>query len=114
MRGTKPSLYVFKKDVGKRIENPKTEVHFVIVDTENNKDYPLNFVCVLPKCLINTRSAFRKIFGEENIPIAKRLLSNALRKESDSEIKSEIRKRLKMIHENNIRRTQFANLRRSL
>ena len=112
----KPSLYLFKKDVGKRIENPKTEVHFVIVDAEKYKDYPLNFVCILPQVqgLVNTRSAFKKIFGEESIPLARRLLSNALRKESDSEIKSEIRKRLKMIHENNIRGTQFANLRRSL
>jgi len=36
----KPSLYLFKKDISGTIENPRTEVHFVIVDSDTSKDYP--------------------------------------------------------------------------
>ena len=100
----KPSLYVLKRDLGRNSENPKTEVHFVIIDSEASKDYPLNFVCVLPQgqSLVNGHSTFRKIFGEDSVPVARRLLSKALRKESDSEIKTEVGKRLKMLAPKNI------------
>ncbi len=100
----KPSLYVFKTDLGRNSENPKTEVHFVVVDSETSKDYPLNFVCVLPQgqSLVNGHSTFRKIFGEDSVPLAKRLLSKALRKERDSEIKVEVGKRLKMLASKNV------------
>jgi hypothetical protein len=95
----KPSLYLFKRDVGGTIENPKTEVHFVIVDSDKSKDYPLNFVCVLPQVrgLVNGHSTFRRMFGEDSVPLAKKLLSKALTKERDLEISIEVGKRLKML-----------------
>jgi hypothetical protein len=95
-----PRLYLLKRDVGRNLENPKTEVLFVVVDSDIPKTYPLNFVCVLPlsQGLCSGQSAFRKLFGKESIPLAKKLLSKALSKESDSEIKIEIRKRLKQLN----------------
>jgi len=100
----KPSLYLFKRDMGGTIENPKTEVHFVIVDSDKSRNYPLNFVCVLPQFqgLVNGHTTFRRIFGEDSVPLAKKLLSKALTKESDFEIKTEVGKRLKMLSTNNI------------
>ena len=94
----KPRLILVKREIG-RLDNPKTEVHFVVIDSDSSKDYPLNFVCVLPlsHCLYSGHSTFRKLFGEESIPLAKKLLSKALSKEGDSEIKTEIGKRLKTL-----------------
>ena len=95
----KPSLRFFKRDVGGTIENRKTKVLFVVVDSAICKAYPLNFVCMLPlpHGLCSGHSAFRKLFGEDSMPLAKKLLSKALAKESDSEIKTEIGKRLKLL-----------------
>jgi|GEM_PF-3460048 hypothetical protein len=95
----KPSLFLLKKEVGRTIENPKTVVHFVIVDSQTPKDYPLNFVCVLPNVqgLVNGHTTFSRLFGKESVPLAKRLLAKALKKESDLEIKSQVGQRLKMI-----------------
>jgi hypothetical protein len=96
----KPRLILFKREIGRNIENPKTEVHFVVVDSDQPKDYPLNFICVLPsnQGIHNRHSTFRKVFGEEYLPLAKKLLSKALSKESDHEIKTEIRDRLKKLN----------------
>lgn len=100
----KPSLYLLKRDIGKKIENPKTIVHFVVVDSDTPKDYPLNFVCLLPNVngLLNGHSIFSRIFGEESLPLAKRLLVKAMKKEDDFEIKSEVGQRLKMIAQSQI------------
>ncbi len=99
----KPRLILFKREVG-RLDYPKTEVHFVVVDSDLSKEYPLNFVCVLPlsQALHRGHSAFRKLFGEESIPLAKKLLSKALSKESDSEIKTEIGRRLQLLKQSNV------------
>jgi len=45
----KPNLYFLKKRIGRTIENQKTEVHFVVVDSDTSKDYPLDLrrYCVL-------------------------------------------------------------------
>jgi hypothetical protein len=96
----KPLLYLLKREVGRSLENPKIEVLFVVVDSDISKTYPLNFICVLPlsQRLYSSHSAFRKLFGDDTIPLAKKLLTKALAKESDSEIKTEIRKRLKHLN----------------
>lgn len=100
----RPSLYLFKRDIGKKIENPKTIVHFVVVDSDAPKDYPLNFVCLLPNVhgLVKGHSIFSKIFGEESVALAKRLLVKAMKKEDDVEIQSEVGQRLKMIVQRHI------------
>jgi len=95
----KPSLLLFKREIG-RCENPKIEVDFAVVDFDVRKAYPANFVCVLPtsQSLFSGRSIFSRLFGEDSVPVAKKLLSRALAKESDYETKSEIGKRLKHLN----------------
>ena len=96
----KPRLYLLKREVGRSVENPKTEVLFVVVDSDISKTYPLNFVCVFPSSqrLYSGHSIFRKLFREDTLPLAKKLLTKALAKESDSETQTEIRKRLKQLN----------------
>jgi hypothetical protein len=96
----KPRLYLLKREIGRHLENPKIEVLFVVVDSDISKTYPLNFICVFPlsQRLCSDHSAFRKLFGDDTIPLAKKLLTKALAKESDSEIKTEIRERLKQLN----------------
>jgi len=100
----RPSLYLFKRDIGGTIENPKTEVHFVIINSEAPKRYPLNFVCVLPKHqgIVSGNNTFRRIFGTDSVPLARKLLSDALSKEGDFEIKAEVGKRLKKLTEKTV------------
>jgi hypothetical protein len=95
----RPNLYLLKREIGRNFENPKMEVRFAVVNSDIRKDYPANFVCVLPHSqgLLNGHSIFSKTFGEDSIPLAQKLLSKALAKESDLEAKSEIRKRLKLL-----------------
>jgi len=92
--GLKLKLYAVK--TGKpRVEN---EIHLVVVDLDRSKHYPLNFVCVLPRylrLLEKRSSSFAKIFGEKSVVTAKKLLSDAKRKEDDPEIKRVIDKRIK-------------------
>jgi hypothetical protein len=94
-----PKLYVFKRD-DLRDYSMRNHIHFAVVDLERSKDYPLNFVCVLPQqmsVMVKQSSAFAKIFGNDSLKIAKKLLTEALETEDDSEIKTEIEKRLKLL-----------------
>jgi hypothetical protein len=94
----KPSLYLVKRDMGRSLDSRKTEVLFVVVDSDIPKDYPANFVCVLPLTQgLCGHSIFSKLFGEDSLSLARRLLSRALVRESDSEIRTAIGKRLKLL-----------------
>jgi hypothetical protein len=112
----KPSLYLLKREIGKTLENPKTEILFVVVDSDKSKAYPLNFVCVLPlsQGLCSGHSAYSKLFGQDSIPLAKKLLSKAFAKESDLEIKTEIGKRLKLLNPKTAVKTKWMNMQKSL
>jgi hypothetical protein len=94
----KPSLLMLKREIGRSLENSKTEVLFVVVDSDKSRVYPSNFVCVLPTVqgVCSSHSIFSRLFGEDSSSMAKRLLSKALSKESDLEIKTAIEKRLKL------------------
>jgi hypothetical protein len=73
-------------------------IRFAIIDLDRSSDYPINFVCNLPKSIkLNERqpSNFSKTFGEKKLNIAKKLLTNALQAEDDLEIKEEIEARLR-------------------
>jgi hypothetical protein len=94
----KPSLYLVKRDMGRSMDSRKTEVLFVVVDSDISRAYPANFVCVLPLTQgLCGNSIFSKMFGDDSLSVARRLLSKALLKESDSEFKTAISKRLKLL-----------------
>ena len=71
-----------------------------IVDLDKSPDYPVNFVCNLPKTIkVNERqpSNFSKTFGDGKLEVAKTLLNDALKTEDDPDIISDIEARLKML-----------------
>ena len=79
--------------VGKRFR-------FAVVDLDRGKEYPLNYVCLLPLNIrpeVKSVSIFRKVFGEESLPVAKRLLAEALKREDEAEVREEIERRLKLL-----------------
>jgi hypothetical protein len=73
---------------------------FAVVDLDRGKDYPLNFVCLLPRQLKpegKDSSVFRRVFGEESLLVARRLLAEALKREDEAEVRGEIERRLKLL-----------------
>jgi hypothetical protein len=73
---------------------------FAVLDRDKAGDYPLNFVCMLPKNLKrarNSTSKFLEIYGNESSQIAIELLSKALRCEGDLKLRAELEKRLKAL-----------------
>ena len=70
-----------------------------VLDLDISNKYPSNFVCILPKDLSsNSKSLFQTKFKEQSSDIAKQLLTKALAKEEDKEIKKEILTRLNILN----------------
>jgi DNA-directed RNA polymerase subunit RPC12/RpoP len=92
-------LQVFKHDA--REGNSGWTYRFAVVDSNKSKNYPSNFVCMLPVKLYqgktNYGSVFGTLFGDKSLEFAIGLLNDALKTEEDTEIKAEIEKRLKLI-----------------
>jgi hypothetical protein len=79
----------------------KAYIRFVVVDLDRSKEYPANFICLLPKNIkVNGKrtTKFESNFGDNSSELAKKLLKRALRAESDREVKTEIRKRLDLLN----------------
>jgi hypothetical protein len=60
----------------------------------------MNFVCMLPMHVVSDgkgSNVFMKVFGDKSVEMAKKLLADALRREDDSNVKSEIERRLKLL-----------------
>jgi hypothetical protein len=94
-----PRLYILRTG-NSRDYSDRKNIHFTVVDKDITKDYPSNFVCVLPQHMspaIDDSSIFAKTFKETKLELAKKLLNQALKTEDDSEIKTEIRARLKLL-----------------
>ena len=75
-------------------------IQLVVVDIDKSRQYPLNFVCVLPRyfrVLEKRSSKFAKLFGEKSLCIAKKLLLDAKHNEVDPEITKVIDKRIRDI-----------------
>jgi hypothetical protein len=73
---------------------------FAVVDLDKSKRYPLNFVCMLPMKIDadgKSQSVFLEIFGDKSLEQTRALLTGALETESDSEVKAEIERRLKLL-----------------
>ncbi len=95
----KAHLLVLKQDNADDWSNAGQRLRFVVVDLEKGKDYPLNFVCLLPvRFGLNEAklTKFEERFGKESVQVAKTLLTDALESEADEDVKIEIVRRLKL------------------
>jgi len=89
-------LYAIKK----ASQQVDSDIQLVVVDLDKSSQYPLNFVCVLPRYfrLLEKRSSkFAKTFGPTSLDVAKTLLVEADKQEDDPQIKKVIGKRIKAI-----------------
>ncbi len=73
---------------------------FAVIDPNNFRGYPANFVCLLPKKIFEAGkpvSEFGKKFGDKSLEFAVELLEQALKQEKDGKVKTELEKRLRRL-----------------
>lgn len=73
---------------------------FAVIDPNKHKGYPANFVCVLPKKIVDAGkplSEFGRLFGKKSSKLAIELLKDALQQEKDEKIKIELERRIKIL-----------------
>lgn len=79
----------------------KPKLRFVVIDQDKSKQYPANFVCILPKTIKNQTipaNNFERIFGDKSKELAVQLLKKALRSRPSVYVRTEIRKRVDILN----------------
>jgi hypothetical protein len=101
-------LRIFKTEYNR--DHPGwNHLRFAVVDLNKSENYPSNFVSMLPRRIDNAGkipSVFTKLFGNKSLETARRLLTEALKTEDDSEIKVEIARRLNLLEPNPVIQTK--------
>ena len=75
-------------------------IRIAVVDKDSSKDYPANFVCMLPRTINpNSKSPnkFQEKYGDKSSEIIMKLLNKELKTTDDQAIKKELLARLKLI-----------------
>ena len=88
---------------------------FAVVDLDKTKDYPLNFVCMLPMHVNlngNNVNVFTKVFGDSSLGVAKELLLAALKTAVNDDVKVEIARRLRLLEPKAISQIQCTSCRK--
>ncbi len=97
-------LQVFKLEKG--VSNSGNSYRFAVVDYNRSRSYPANFVCMLPIKVELVKgketNKFGILFGDKSLDFAMNLLSEALKNEENTEVKTEIKRRLKLIDPNQV------------
>ncbi|HMK94542.1 MAG TPA: hypothetical protein VK536_03985 [Candidatus Limnocylindrales bacterium] len=84
----KLELEIFAVNTGENIGAGR-RFRFAVVDSDKLGGYPRNFVCLLPSRVTEagkSNSVFLNIFGNKGLEQAKRLLTEALKKEKNDKI----------------------------
>ena len=95
-------LKIFRRDYTNSL-SVWNHLRFAVVDLNKSKSYPENFVSMLPMRIDSDGklpSAFTRFFGNKSLETARKLLTEALKTEGDSEIKAEIARRLNLLNPN--------------
>lgn len=92
-------MQVFKRDA--EDSNLAKTYRFAVLDFSRSKSYPANFVCMLPVKVDQGKgkiaNVFGELYGDKSLDFAIELLNKALKSESDTEVKTEIERRIKLI-----------------
>ena len=78
-----------------------SHIRFAVIDPTISKEYPANFVCMLPKTInpkAKVQNKFVKKYGDKSQELVIKLLKQALKTEEDQYIKMEIIERLKTLN----------------
>jgi hypothetical protein len=85
-------------------QDTPVQISFVVTDLSKGQEYPQNFLCVFPKNLFKRnqrsnlkRSKFARTFGEKTHEVARRLLQEALTRETNREARLHIESSLKEV-----------------
>jgi predicted Zn-ribbon and HTH transcriptional regulator len=76
-------------------------IRIAVIDLDRSKEYPANFVCILPRRNnpnAKIQNKFQQKYGDQSPEIIKKLLDQALKTEDDQDIKKELLARLKMLN----------------
>ena len=93
-------LLITKKEYSYYNTRTKAKHLFAVIDLDKSEQYPRNFVSVLPmhiSAIVKPSNVFERLFGNESLKIANRLLHEALKSRPDSETAEAIRKRIKLL-----------------
>ena len=93
-------LCILKQDDTADWSDMQQRFRFAVVNLDRAKEYPLNFVCILPMRLnskVEKRTEFEKHFGGESLEVAKKLLSDALKSAEGEDVRGEIERRLSLL-----------------
>jgi RNA polymerase-binding transcription factor DksA len=96
----KLQLYITKRETKHYNTRIKTKHLFAVIDLDKSKQYPQNFVSVLPKkinAIVKPANIFEELFGNKSLEIANQLLQKALKTRPDSETTQAIRERIKLL-----------------
>jgi hypothetical protein len=94
-----PQLLILRKNEMDQFDSGN-RVYFVVVNLDKDREYPANFVCILPAqkhSIIKPSTEFSSVFGTDGLRLAKKLLKDALRDEDESQIRAEIERRLRIL-----------------
>ena len=96
----KLQLLITEREIKHYNTKTKTKHLFAVVDLDKSKEYPQNFVSMLPKNIKATEepgNIFEGLFGNESIKIAKHLLEKALRTRPNPKTTRALMERLKLL-----------------
>lgn len=93
-------LRITKKEYTHYNNRAKTEHLFAVIDLDESKQYPQNFVSVLPlhvRAIVKPSNVFEGLFGNKSLEMANQLLHKALESRPDSETTKAIRERIELL-----------------
>jgi len=96
----KYELCILKQDNIADWSDKQQLFRFAVVNHDKAKTYPMNFVCILPMRVnskVEKRTEFEKLFGNESLEEAKKLLTDALKSQDDKDLIREIERRLSLL-----------------
>ena len=105
-------LLITKKEYASYNNRTRTKHLFAVIDLDESKQYPQNFVSVLPlhiKAIVKPSNVFEGLFGNKSLEIANRLLHRALESRPDSETAKAIRERIELLAPQQKNKTQCQN-----
>ena len=93
-------LLITKKEYTHYNSRTRTKHLFAVIDLDESKQYPQNFVSVLPlhiRAIVKPSNVFERLFGNKSLEIANQLLNKALESRPDSETAKAIRDRIELL-----------------
>ncbi len=93
-------LLITRKEYTHYNNRTKTKHLFAVIDLDESKQYPQNFVSVLPlhiRAIVKPSNVFEGLFGNKSLEIANQLLHEALESRHDAETTKAIRERIELL-----------------